>query len=338
MSSTPGKQKPTVGKRSLFMLLWSLVTIAFFSLGSNEFFINSNGEIKQPALPGCDDLRQFLLGPDEYGGKGTCPPGCGCRSTLMDCPSWYSFFALEASAAVQDPAVLSAHHQILSESRFKAKKFCHNVSTAVQNTGGWCLVPRTDDRRATIRHPNGISYPLADHHVPCSTRIVKELIFEFSRENTTSVNDFGAGIAQYKAAITSALPHIEYRAYDGAGNGEEYTSGMMQYADLTIPLDLPVADWVISLEVGEHIPSKYEGMLLRNIHRHNSKGVILSWAVLGQKGHSHINDHSNEYIVRTFVGMGYIHDIELSNRLRNGTDNYMWFTKSIMVFRKVSRT
>jgi len=187
-------------------------------------------------------------------------------------------------------------------------------------------------------HSNGVSYPMSEHHVLPSENVVKQLALEFSKDNTTSVNDFGAGIAQYKAALTTALPHIEYNAYDGAGNGELYTRGMMQFVDLSMPLDLPVADWVISLEVGEHIPSKFEGMFLRNIHRHNRKGVILSWGVLGQRGHSHINNHSNEYIVKAFQGMGYTHDVELQNRLRNNIGAQFWFKKSIMAFRKVAWT
>ena len=37
------------------------------------------------------------------------------------------------------------------------------------------------------------------------------------------------------------------------------------------------SDWVLSLEVGEHVPSRYEDMYLRNLHAHNCKGIILSW-------------------------------------------------------------
>ena len=55
-------------------------------------------------------------------------------------------------------------------------------------------------------------------------------------------------------------------------------------------LDIPKADWAISLEVGENVPSNYEGMVIHNVHHHhNCKGVILRWAVLGQGGQSHVN-------------------------------------------------
>lgn len=57
----------------------------------------------------------------------------------------------------------------------------------------------------------------------------------------------------------------------------EYTQGFVEYFDLSMPLELPKADWVLSLEVGEHVPSNYEqAMLIRNLHHHNRKGVSLS--------------------------------------------------------------
>jgi hypothetical protein len=45
---------------------------------------------------------------------------------------------------------------------------------------------------------------------------------------------------------------------------------------------------IISLEVAEHIPEKYEAVYLDNIFRHAKEGIILSWAVPGQIGLSHI--------------------------------------------------
>jgi len=124
-----------------------------------------------------------------------------------------------------------------------------------------------------------------------------------------------------------ALPDIQYNAYDGAGNGETYTKGMMTYADFTLPLNFPISDWVVSLEVGEHIPSKFKGIFLRNLHRHNRKGIILSWAVLRQGGHSHINNDSNKYLISVFTTLGYIHDEELSKQMRISENNWRWFTK-----------
>ena len=98
----------------------------------------------------------------------------------------------------------------------------------------------------------------------------------------------------------------------------EYTQGFVEYFDLSMPLELPKADWVLSLEVGEHVPSNYEqAMLIRNLHHHNRKGVILSWSVIGQGGHSHVNNHSNDYIISLFNKLGYVEDLELKAKFRN---------------------
>ncbi|KAL3944049.1 MAG: hypothetical protein SGBAC_001877 [Bacillariaceae sp.] len=224
---------------------------------------------------------------------------------------------------------------MLEKARKSAQAFCKTgKSTAIGHTGGWCL--ESQNTGIMIDFPSsGIAYELAKFHSTPSPRVVSKLVDLFRRENITTVNDFGAGIAQYKSAITKEVPHLRYDAYDGAGNGEAYTKGMMEYIDLTLPLDLPVADWVISLEVGEHIPSKFEGMYIRNLHRHNTKGLVLSWAILGQGGHSHVNNHSNEYIIKLFESLGYQYDVELTQRMRRTKHNFRWFTRSVFVLRKV---
>ena len=130
------------------------------------------------------------------------------------------------------------------------------------------------------------------------------------------------------------MQELIYFGFDGAGDVEPYTSGLLKWFDLTQVLNNPVTDWVLSLEVGEHIPSKYEGMFIRNLHRHNCRGVILSWAILGQNGNMHINNHSNDYLTAVFGELGYHRDNVLETSLRNATDNYFWFEQSVMVFRR----
>ena len=47
------------------------------------------------------------------------------------------------------------------------------------------------------------------------------------------------------------------------------------------------ADWLMSLEVAEHIPNEHEGAVIRNLHAHNKRGLILSWGALSQPGVAH---------------------------------------------------
>lgn len=99
-----------------------------------------------------------------------------------------------------------------------------------------------------------------------------------------SVNDFGAGIGQYGRELRQE--GLDWRGFDGAGDIVEYTDGFVRFADLTIPLALPRADWVVSLEVGEHVPREHTLMFIRNLHAHNRCGVLLSWACC-HNGHQH---------------------------------------------------
>ena len=50
-----------------------------------------------------------------------------------------------------------------------------------------------------------------------------------------------------------------YMGFDGAANVESFTLGSIRYLNLAEPVEwMPheVSDWVMSLEVGEHIPKE----------------------------------------------------------------------------------
>ena len=81
-------------------------------------------------------------------------------------------------------------------------------------------------------------------------------------------------------------------------------------------------------------------MVIRNLHTHNCKGIILSWGVEGQGGENHVNLHDNEYIIEVFMGLGYVLDQEDTNEFRNAFPehrvNGFWFKDSLMVLRRVN--
>ena len=89
----------------------------------------------------------------------------------------------------------------------------------------------------------------------------------------------------------------------------------------------------MSLEVGEHVPHRHEMMVIRNLHAHNAKGLILSWAKLGQRGKSHINTHSMQYLLKIFTELGYDYDEAASMAIR-AKAKYHWFKHTLMIFRR----
>ena len=90
----------------------------------------------------------------------------------------------------------------------------------------------------------------------------------------------------------------------------------------------------------------------RNLHAHNCRGVVLSWACYG--GHQHVNTRPNEYIVGIFRELGYRYDEETSAAMRrpaeretflqiqrrnasrghHGVYAWHWFVRSVMVFER----
>jgi hypothetical protein len=253
-----------------------------------------------------------------------------------DLPLGYSLQDVALSDTMADKlhtVVKEQADKVLSRKHEQAKQGCANSDGNVLDSGGWCLTPGSNETTNTIVY-NDINIVIPTFHIVAPKRMVTEIAKFIEDESIASVNDFGGGVGQYKAEVSKLVPKIEWNSYDGAGNIYEYTKGFVNYFDLTLPLELPKADWVVNLEVGEHVPNEFEGMLIRNLHHHNCKGVILSWGVLGQAGHSHINNHSNDYVISIFTKLGYVEDLDMKARLRNGDDNYGWFVGSSMVFRR----
>lgn len=146
-----------------------------------------------------------------------------------------------------------------------------------------------------------------------------------------TVLELGAGKGRYTEALKAKVSAIS--GYDGAPNVEEETNGFIKWADLTERQELGLHDWVMCLEVGEHVPAQFELMVIDNIHRHNTKGVVLSWAVPEQGGNGHVNNHSNRYIRNLMKALGYKYSIKVDNDLRHRA-TLKWFKETLMVFRK----
>ena len=148
------------------------------------------------------DIHEYLIGPDEYL---ECGPNCGCFQTPRDCPQWYSPKAVNESAAIHDPVALKQYADHFEMIRKKAAADCSAGDThQIQDMGGYCLT--ADEKRGrAITHPNGVSYLLSIDHALPSQRLVMGIVDLVNRENVKSINDFGAGIAQYKAEVTTRL-------------------------------------------------------------------------------------------------------------------------------------
>ena len=182
-------------------------------------------------------------------------------------------------------------------------------------------------------HQNGYWEGLEASCQHCYDSTLSDILTRFFKtENVKSVVDFVCGMGNYVKKFQSN--NINAIGFDGNPNTPELTNNLCKILDLSIPkqFDEPF-DWVMSLEVGEHLPPQFEDIFISNLHNNNKCGIVLSWAVKGQGGHGHFNEQNNDYIKSKICKLGYINDIKCENALRKDSTLF-WFKNTIMVFRK----
>jgi hypothetical protein len=192
---------------------------------------------------------------------------------------------------------------------------CEKSKIEVSINGGWC---------------SKISGANSTAHIT-DKRLAKTLS-NFLVDKT--VASFGDGPGLYKKLILEEGEVKLYDSFDGAPYCEETTDGRVQFLDLSVPIyHLNHYDWIVSLEVAEHIPQEHESIYLDNLARHALEGIILSWSKVGQGGHSHVNNRNFDYVKEKVEQRGFLHDPTLSNVLKTGT-NLPWIQNNVNVYIK----
>lgn len=187
----------------------------------------------------------------------------------------------------------------------------------------------------SVKHlPNGAfaTEYAAGYHYPFDAGLAAGLVNIFTGQ---SVVDFGAGRGKYVRALVHA--GIDAIGVDAVPEIETLTQGLVveyDLANIRAELPCPVPDWALCLEVLEHIPAHLLGVALDNLHRHNRRGIVLSWAIPGQGGDGHASERHNSFVIDWLAGLGYLHDQRTQASLRMAVSDLWWFVNSLMVFRK----
>ena len=170
--------------------------------------------------------------------------------------------------------------------RQERHKECEGKKTS--STGGFCLTKQT-----VIGGNNWVDKPLAEY--------LRDHVFK-----DKTVIDLGAGLGHYgKIFMEEHSPVISWVGFDGAMNVQNATDGLVRYMDLTQPHaadERPCikGDWVLSLEVAEHIPPQFTDSYIRNIRCSCRIGAVVSWALPSQTGGlGHVNTkHQKDAILK----------------------------------------
>ena len=163
-------------------------------------------------------------------------------------------------------------------------------------------------------------------------RLCDALIVLFTKKET--IVDIGCGKGQYVKALLDA--GFDARGFDGNPMTPELTKYIINHRcevrDFSKEQKIGMYDIVLSLEVGEHIPSHFESQFIQNLCTSSRQWIVLSWAVPGQGGVGHFNERSNMYIISELESRGFKLKPEPSLYLRDHS-TLPWFKHTIMVFR-----
>ena len=170
------------------------------------------------------------------------------------------------------------------------------------------------------KEPHGFDQPLAD-----------AILKFFHEHHSFSAYDFGCGSGAYTDYLGDR--GIWCSGFDGNPNTGTF-SARCHVAELTepVPIVTPV-DIGISLEVGEHIPEKFESQFLENVTHWAEKYVILSWFPHKGEGIGHINERSNAYVQERMSERGFEFMPMETDSLRLAATLW-WFKISVMCFRR----
>ncbi len=335
-------------------IIVALILVIFFHINYHALSwslrkLKNDPELISLSLDEFVDLNNKIITPTNNGFQCV----CGCyQSQLPDCPPLYDLSDVEASAMVKMTKELEDYMAYAqSVQKRLGVNICGNVESRnegiemVTFSGGYCFhylnKLALEDEQSNLKN---ITLPGSHRsiNIPqgvlgASPDFLLSLYSFIEQERIRSIGDFGAGIGLYGKAIQEYSPSIVYRGYDGAPGVEDYTYGYIKYLDMSSPANIPMNDWVISLDVGQYIPSNFEGNYIRNLHAHNCRGVILSWETPEQPGKGRVNLHNNDYLIRIFSELGYAYDRLMTTIFRDGiqvdgSDTH--FRQSILIFRR----
>ena len=158
-------------------------------------------------------------------------------------------------------------------------------------------------------------------------------LIKFFKEEKGTIVDLGCGDGRYVREFRENK--IKADGYDGNPNTPTITNGLCKVLDLTEIVFLPKKyAWVLSLEVGEHLPLDSTIQFLCNIVDNCRKGAVISWAVRGQGGTGHINCLDNHEVQTYMRFFRMFRDSRIEKRLRDSVTDCDWLRNTIMVYRR----
>ena len=192
------------------------------------------------------------------------------------------------------------------------------------------------------------------HHVGFDSGIGHQLLDLFP--SGTTLTDIGAGVGQLGGWLEDHGSDVQWSGYDGGCNVQDFIGETVKlksnkgpalepfvipkvcYVDASnssLMKKLQKTSWVVSIEVGEHIPKSKESEFLDNLAYLAKVGLIISWAVPGQGGHRHVNEQPSNYIIDEMGKRNFLYQATFTDVLRRSTTINCYLEETLLVFTRV---
>ena len=218
--------------------------------------------------------------------------------------------------------------------------WCKHVNQKVGPTGGFCLSASAPNFGGNQFWSRPLGKALAQLFQSKVSVLPQSLA-----TRKVSVLDLGCGLGHYGKYLKAHAPGVEWVGLDGSEGIEEATRGLVRFADLDSGMPESVTrrpwDWVMSLEVGEHIPRGGEPYFMHGLASLAREGIVLSWATKSHQNGLHVNMQDNDYVRCAASLLGWKHDDAAGVALRESVldidrpEHAPWFRKTLMAFRPV---
>eukprot|EP00322_Chrysochromulina_rotalis_P006123 CAMPEP_0115873536 /NCGR_PEP_ID=MMETSP0287-20121206/24046_1 /TAXON_ID=412157 /ORGANISM="Chrysochromulina rotalis, Strain UIO044" /LENGTH=281 /DNA_ID=CAMNT_0003328599 /DNA_START=1 /DNA_END=846 /DNA_ORIENTATION=- len=255
-------------------------------------------------------------------------PGVGSRQTIMDKSGWEAVLTQTPSRRMTPHELMLPRCKIYG--RPKERELAPpDISICSASTTSNSSSP-TAGRDRTTAGEHGAWKLDVDKCYLLDMGVVKAVGNLVSRG---TMIEFGAGNGCYARAFAHATAVRVRAAIDGAQGVEVLSGGVVTRADLSRPIHQP-AEWVFSLETGEHIPTEFEGTFLSNVASNAACGVVLSWAVPHQPGVGHVNGRPRAWVASEMAKRGFQLEADETARLQASAS--LWFlNRNMQVFRRL---
>jgi SAM-dependent methyltransferase len=166
-----------------------------------------------------------------------------------------------------------------------------------------------------------------------SARIILPMVQQWL--SPTSVLDVGCGVGTWLRVWQSELGVQDVFGIDGdyvRRDQLQIPPSCFVSRDLKAAFDLGRKfDLVMSLEVGEHLPTESSEAFVQNLTRHGD-AVLFSAALLGQHGTYHINEQLPEFWARHFSKFGFSAVDIVRDKVWNDDRVEWWYRQNIVLY------